>query len=68
MIRVNDNLYPKENIKNISITSDNGSFILTYYFKEDTRLRPVSESFASSKDMEKKITELQGKKGKTLLG
>lgn len=68
MIRVNDNLYPKENIKNISITSDNGSFILTYYFKEDTRLRPVSESFTSSKDMEKKITELQGKKGKTLLG
>lgn len=68
MIRVNDNLYPKENIKNISITSDNGSFILTYYFKEDTRLRPVSESFASSKDMEKKVTELQGKKGKTLLG
>nr|DAW53760.1 MAG TPA: hypothetical protein [Caudoviricetes sp.] len=68
MIRVNDNLYPKENIKNVSITSDNGSFILTYYFKEDTRLRPVSESFTSSKDMEKKITELQGKKGKTLLG
>lgn len=68
MIRVNDNLYPKENIKNISITSDNGSFILTYYFKEDTRLRPVSESFNSSKDMEKKITELQGKKGKALLG
>lgn len=68
MIRVNDNLYPKENIKNISITSDNGSFILTYYFKEDTRLRPVSESFVSSKDMEKKVTELQGKKGKTLLG
>lgn len=68
MIRVNDNLYPKENIKNISITSDNGSFILTYYFKEDTRLRPVSESFTSSKDMEKKVTELQGKKGKILLG
>lgn len=68
MIRVNDNLYPKENIKNISITSDNGSFTLTYYFKEDTRLRPVSESFTSSKDMEKKITELQGKKGKILLG
>lgn len=68
MIRVNDNLYPKENIKNISISTADSKYILTYYFKEDTKLRPVSESFSSSKDMDKKISELQGKKEKTLFG
>lgn len=68
MILVNNNLYPKENIKNISISKDGDSYTLTYYFKEDTKLRPVSESFASAKDLDKKVNELQGKKDKTLFG
>lgn len=68
MILVNNNLYPKENIRNISISKDGDTYTLTYYFKEDTKLRPVSESFASVKDFDKKVNELQGKKDKTLFG
>ena len=68
MIKVKDNLYPKENIKNISISKGKDSFVLTYYFKEDTKLRPVSEIFVSEKDFNKRIDELQGKKERSLFG
>lgn len=69
MIRVNDNLYPIGNIKNISISNDSdGKPILIYYFKEDTKLRPVTENFIDSSSRNKKLDEILGRKGKVLFG
>lgn len=70
MIQVSNNLYPTDNIKNITIGTNDveGVYCLTYYFKDETKLVPVTEYFNSKKDLDKRVGELQGKKGRTLLG
>lgn len=66
MIEFQGNLYPIINIRNIQIDREN--LVLTIYFKKETGLYPVSETYASLKLLEEKVKLLNGTKRKPLLG
>ena len=66
MIEFKDNLYPLSNIKNIKI--DRKELELTIYFMEGLKLFPMTMKYETSKELEKKVSELSGDKKRTLLG
>ena len=66
MILLNDIIYPIHTIKNIMVNRDNISF--TVYFLQELKMYPITITFKTIEDLDKKVKEIVGNDKRKLLG
>lgn len=66
MILLNDVIYPIHTIKNIMVDRNNLSF--TVYFLQELKMYPITVTFETKEELDKKVKEIVGNDKRKLLG